>query len=80
MLVREEDIGWVTPPEDPEAIAQIISFAASAAANTNEKGHRAAIVAPRFTRQIALNAYRDLMDRLLGQQISRNRKSLKSAA
>ena len=78
MLVREEDIGWVTPPEDPEAIARIISFAASAAANTNEKGHRAAIVAPRFTRQIALNAYRDLMDRLLDRQLSRNRKSVKS--
>src|SRR5437763_6787085 len=48
ILMREEDIGWVTPPEDPEAIAQVISFAASAAADTSKKGHRAAMVASRF--------------------------------
>jgi glycosyltransferase involved in cell wall biosynthesis len=70
ILMREEDTGWVTPPEDPEAMARIIEFAASAPANTDQKGHRAAMVAARFTRQIALNAYRDLMDRLLDGQLS----------
>ncbi len=80
ILMREEEIGWVTPPEDPEAIAQIIGFAASSAADTKQKGHRAAMVASRFTRQIALDAYRDLMDRLLDLQLSRIPKSSKAAA
>ncbi|WP_349642787.1 glycosyltransferase family 4 protein [Bradyrhizobium lablabi] len=80
ILMREEDIGWVTPPEDPEAIAQVIAFAASAAGNTAEKGHRAAMVASRFTQKIALGAYRDVIDRLLDGQLSRARNSLKTAA
>ncbi len=80
MLVKDEDIGWVVPPEDPEAVAQIISFAASAAAETNERGHRATMVASRFTRQIALKAYRDLMDRLLDQQLSHGQNGEKSVA
>jgi glycosyltransferase involved in cell wall biosynthesis len=70
ILTREEDIGWVTPPEDPQAIAQAVNAAASAGSNTVEKGHRAAAVASRFTRQIALNAYRGLMDRLLAGKLS----------
>ncbi len=80
ILMREEDIGWVTPPEEPQAIARIISLAASSAANTREKGQRAAIVASRFTRQIALSAYRDLMHRLLDRQHSRSQIGLKTAA
>jgi glycosyltransferase involved in cell wall biosynthesis len=80
ILLRENDVGWVAPPEDPQALAQIISFATSAAAGTNEKGHRAAIVASRYTRQIALHAYRDLMDALLERQLSRTRITSKSVA
>jgi glycosyltransferase involved in cell wall biosynthesis len=79
ILMREEDIGWVAPPEDPEAIARVITFAASAAGNTAEKGHRAAMVASRFTHQIALGAYRDLIDGLLDRQVSR-RSKLRTAA
>jgi len=56
------------PPEDPAALAQVIAAAASDAAGTEEKGHRAALVALRYTRQVALNAYRDLMNRLLERQ------------
>jgi glycosyltransferase involved in cell wall biosynthesis len=78
ILLREENIGWVTPPEDPQSLAQVISSAASAAAGTNEKGHRATVVAARYTREIALNAYRDLMDRLLHQQLVRSRSRLNS--
>jgi glycosyltransferase involved in cell wall biosynthesis len=70
ILLTEEDIGWVTPPEDPAALARIIVSAASEAAATEQKGRRAALVAARYTRQVALNAYRDLMDRLLdGQRV-----------
>ena len=70
LLMQEENIGWVAPPEDPAALAQIISSAASAATDTRERGHRAALVASRFTSQIALNSYRELMDRLLDRQVS----------
>jgi glycosyltransferase involved in cell wall biosynthesis len=80
ILMREEDIGWVTPPEDPVRMAEVISLAASAAAITTEKGRRAATVASRFTREIALNAYRDLMERLLDGQLARSRNSLKDLA
>ena len=68
ILMREENVGWVTPPEDPKALAETIRRAASCDADTNEKGRRAVLVASRYTRQIALKAYRDLMDRLLDKQ------------
>jgi glycosyltransferase involved in cell wall biosynthesis len=80
ILMREEDIGWVAPPEDPAAMARIIGFAAASAADTHQKGHKAAMVASRFTRQIALDTYCSLMDRLLDQQLSRRRNNLKAAA
>jgi glycosyltransferase involved in cell wall biosynthesis len=80
LLLREEDIGWVTPPEDPKALAQIISFAASAAGDTDGKGRRAATVASHYTRQISLQSYRDLMDTLLARQLSRSRIGSNSVA
>ncbi len=77
ILLKEENIGWVTPPEDPEALAQIIQLAATDAAGTEQKGQRAAQVASRYTRQVALNAYRDLMNRLLERQRAFQREGLK---
>jgi len=77
ILLKEENIGWVTPPEDPEALAQIIQLAATDAAGTEQKGQRAAQVASRYTRQVALNAYRDLMNRLLERQRVFQREGLK---
>jgi glycosyltransferase involved in cell wall biosynthesis len=65
ILLKDEDIGWVTPPEDPATLAQAILRAATEAATTREKGQRATQVASRYSPQIALGAYRDLMDRLL---------------
>jgi glycosyltransferase involved in cell wall biosynthesis len=71
MLLREENIGWVTSPEDPKALAQVIASAASDAACTREKGRRASQVAARYTREISLSAYRNLMDKLLMRQLAR---------
>jgi glycosyltransferase involved in cell wall biosynthesis len=71
MLLQEENIGWVTPPEDPKALAQLIAHAATDASSTNAKGHRAAMIASRYTRPIALGAYRDLMEKLLQRQHAR---------
>jgi glycosyltransferase involved in cell wall biosynthesis len=64
LLLKEENIGWVTPPEDPRALAQAIEQALSEATITKAKGQRAAQVASRYSAPIALGAYRDLMDRL----------------
>ncbi len=80
ILLQEEDIGWVTPPEDPKALADAILSAASNEAATEEKGRRAVIVASRYTGRISLSAYRDLMDELLMRQRVRSRESLKEAA
>ncbi|MFY9953178.1 glycosyltransferase [Bradyrhizobium sp.] len=80
ILLREENIGWVTPPEDPLALARVIEFAASNVTSTKERGHRAVVVASRYTRQIALSAYRDLMDKLLAGRLSGKRNALKTAA
>jgi glycosyltransferase involved in cell wall biosynthesis len=78
ILLREENIGWVAPPEDPQALARIISAAAENAADTQEKGVRAAQVASRYTPQIALRAYRDLMSALLNRQLARGRAKLET--
>lgn len=71
LLVREEDIGWVVPPENADAIAEAISAAAAAQAATREKGHRATVVASRYTGPIALKAYRNLMNDLLDRNLSK---------
>ena len=80
MILQEEDIGWVTPPEDPKALAQVIAAAASNAASTTEKGRRAAVIAARYTRDISLDAYRRLMDRLVRHQPARGDARLPEVA
>lgn len=80
ILLEEENIGWVTPPEDPKALAHCILQAATDAADTARKGHRAAQVAARYTPKVSLSAYRDLMDALLMRQHARSRESLKQVA
>ena len=71
LLVREEEIGWVVPPENADAIAHAISAAAAAQEATREKGHRATVVASRYTGPIALKAYRNLMNDLLDRNLSK---------
>ena len=72
MLVNDNDLGWVVPPEQPVAIADAIRSAASHAAETRAKGRHASEIAAQFTPQIALNAYEGVIDRLLahGEAIS----------
>lgn len=70
ILLQEENIGWVTPPEHPAALAHTIRLAAQSADETDEKGKRAARVASRYTRQIALGAYGVLIRSLLARQLA----------
>ena len=74
ILLKDENIGWVTPPGDPAALAQAILQAASEAAATKENGQRATQIASRYSPQIALGAYRDLMDRLLRRSATIEKK------
>ena len=70
----------MTPPEDPKALARLIAAAASDTAGTTAKGRRAVLIASRYTRPIALGAYRDLMDRLLSAEHARGEDALKEVA
>ena len=80
MLLQEENIGWVTPPEEPKALAQLIVHAASDASGTKEKGHRAAMIASRYTGPIALGAYRNLIGKLLQRHHARAEQRLQEIA
>jgi glycosyltransferase involved in cell wall biosynthesis len=80
MLVNDNDLGWVVPPEQPAAIAEAIRSAASQAAETRAKGRHASEVAAQFTPQIALNAYEGVIDRLLAHDEVMSLRSLESPA
>jgi len=79
ILVREEEIGWVVPPENADAIAEAVRSAAAANAATREMGHRATVVASRYTRPTALKAYRSLMNDLLNHNALNVRKEAQAA-
>jgi colanic acid biosynthesis glycosyl transferase WcaI len=64
MIVRENEIGWVVPPEDPDRLAHAIREAASDRAATLQKGRRAAEVARQYDSASALSQYSTLIQRL----------------
>ena len=80
ILLQEEDIGWVTPPEDAKALADAIVLAASNAVATTQKGRHATSVAARYTAKISLSAYRGVMDRLLSSRLARGQENTEQAA
>jgi glycosyltransferase involved in cell wall biosynthesis len=80
IILQEENVGWVTPPEDPKALAQTIASAASDPDGTRDKGRRAALIASRYTRKISLGAYRNLMSNLLQARSTRRKQSLPEIA
>lgn len=61
LVVRENGIGWVVPPEDPSQLADAIREAAADRAGTIEKGGRAASVAEKYSAAIALVRYRQVI-------------------
>jgi glycosyltransferase involved in cell wall biosynthesis len=64
LVVKEEEIGWVVPPEDSRALADAILQAASDRAATEQKGRRAAVTAKKYGPDSALKRYRELVQRV----------------
>jgi colanic acid biosynthesis glycosyl transferase WcaI len=61
LVIGEEEIGWVVPPEEPAALAQAIARAAHDRSDIADKGRRAAAVAAKYSPQVALARYRDVI-------------------
>lgn len=61
LVVTEEAIGWAVPPEDPTRLANAIRLAAANRAATTQMGRRAARAAEKYSQDIALARYRDVV-------------------
>jgi glycosyltransferase involved in cell wall biosynthesis len=65
LILSENDVGWVVPPEDPAALAEAFRAAASDRAATAAKGRRAVgVIGGSFTNEAGGRAYRALAKRL----------------
>lgn len=61
IVVRDEKIGWVVPPEDPARLAEAIRAAAADMSEVARMGRSAAVAAEKFTEEAALARYRDVV-------------------
>ncbi|HEY2248066.1 MAG TPA: glycosyltransferase family 4 protein [Bradyrhizobium sp.] len=61
LVIGEEQIGWVVPPEKPAALAESIARAAENRADVVDKGRRAAAAAEKYSPQLALARYREVI-------------------
>jgi len=61
LVIGEEKIGWVVPPEEPAALAETIARAARDRADVADKGRRAAAAAAKYSPEVALARYRDVI-------------------
>ncbi|MDT4740716.1 glycosyltransferase family 4 protein [Bradyrhizobium sp. WYCCWR 12699] len=62
LVLNEEAIGWVVPPENPAELARTIREAARDRQSTTDKGLRAADVAWKYSEEIALARYRRVVN------------------
>lgn len=62
IVLSEEGIGWVVPPEEPAVLAKAISDAAADRAGTTAKGRQAATVAAKYSKDAATRRYREVID------------------
>jgi len=61
LVVSEDAIGWAVPPEDPVLLANAIRLAAADRAATMQMGRRAAAAAAKYSQDIALERYRNVI-------------------
>ncbi|WGR92910.1 glycosyltransferase family 4 protein [Bradyrhizobium sp. ISRA443] len=61
IVLSEEAIGWVVPPEDPAQLARAIADAATDRSGTAAKGRQAAIVAHKYSKEAATKRYREIV-------------------
>lgn len=69
LVIGEENIGWVVPPEDPHALADAIQQAASDRADIAAKGRQAAVAAARYSPELALANYRDVIRKAMSRDL-----------
>ncbi|MBI5261247.1 MAG: glycosyltransferase family 4 protein [Bradyrhizobium sp.] len=61
LVVKEDNVGWAVPPEDPVRLAEAIRQAAQDRAGTAQKGQRAAKLAVKYGEVDALARYRKVI-------------------
>ncbi|MBR0875156.1 glycosyltransferase family 4 protein [Bradyrhizobium tropiciagri] len=66
--VRDENIGWVVPPEDPVRLAEAIRAAAADLNEVARMGRSAAVAAEKFTEAAALARYRDVIAQIKAER------------
>jgi colanic acid biosynthesis glycosyl transferase WcaI len=64
LVINEENIGWVVPPEDPRQLADAIRRAASDREATVQKGRCAAEAARNYSPNAAMARYREVLLKL----------------
>jgi len=68
LLVREEDIGWVVPPDNAEKLVKAILHARSEPATLQWMGQRAAAAArEKFSRKKIIEEYHEMVNKLCPQ-------------
>jgi glycosyltransferase involved in cell wall biosynthesis len=69
MIVGEDGVGWVCPPEQPQKLAELIESISADPADTTDKGKQAvATVKSRYILPVAGASYRKLADRLFSPE------------
>jgi glycosyltransferase involved in cell wall biosynthesis len=68
LVVNEEQIGWVVPPEDPHQLAHAIRLAAADRLATTQMSRRAAVAAESYAKNVAVARYREVILNALGKR------------
>ena len=61
LMLKEENIGWIVKPEDPFDLAEVIRAAAADREETMAKGRRASVAAQRYTYDLAIASYQQII-------------------
>lgn len=61
LVIQENQLGWIVPPEDPIRLAEAIRQAARERAETSNKGRRASDLATQYNETVAMSRYREIL-------------------